>query len=134
MQILQFETLVAQIEDLRFGKEPGFFDRLRSNAGHALAKRIARDASLYERIDPTKEELDANPYAPVRHRWRVGIETNLSEIEARKRQMDEARREGRREAGAICRKMAASYRQLDDPCRHVLVQQLHDLAREIDGE
>lgn len=133
MQLLQFETMVAQVEDARFGKEPGFLDNLRRDAGRALAERISRDASLYERIDPTKEELEANPFAPVRHRWRVGVETKMSELEARKAQMDEARREGRREAAQICREMAARYRTFDGSCRQVLLYQLQELAREIES-
>lgn len=133
MELLRIETQVAQIEDARFGKERGFLDSIRSNASQALAERIARDASLYQRIEPTKEELDINPFAPVRHRWQIGVEVKMSELEARARQMDEARLEGRKEAAAICREMAARFDRVNGPCKHVIVNELLSAAREIES-
>jgi hypothetical protein len=132
MELLQIETAVASHEQKAFESEPSFLNHIRNNACRALAERMVRDTSLYRRIDPTEKELCENPFAPVRHRWRVGVERNMSELEARERQMDEARRAALRDAASAVREHASRYDRVDGVCKWVIISALHDAAKELD--
>jgi len=134
MELLTIEKAVSHQDQSAYRKEPSFLDHIRSHAARALAEKIARDVSLYRRIDPTEEELRKDPFAPVRHRWLIGVERKMSEIEAREAQMEEARRRGIREAAALLRKRAALYEspRVDGPCKWVLMSSLQDAATALD--
>lgn len=129
-QILQIEKAVAAHE-MRFADQPGFLDHLRRAASRELADKIAADASLYRRIDPDPEEKD-NPFAVVRHRWKIGIQTDKDELEARERDMAQARREGMKAAALMVLNDIEQYRRTDGPCKWVIMQQLRDTAKNID--
>lgn len=132
MELLSVETAVEHYEQEAYQNEPSFFNHLRRQAAQVLAERMLAEASIYRRFDPTEQELRENPFAPVRHRWRVGIERNMPELEAREHQMDEARRAGIREAAASLREQAARYDLVDGPCKWVLKNSLTDAAKELD--
>jgi hypothetical protein len=132
IELLMIEKAVPNQEQAAYGREAGFLDHVRSAASRALAERIARDASLYRRIDPTEEELRENPWAPVRHRWLIGVERKMSDIEARAAQMDEARRDGLREAAALLREQTAKYEAVSGHCKWVIMSSLRDAATDLD--
>jgi hypothetical protein len=132
MQLLSVETAVDNHKQAAYQNEPSWLDHMRRSAAQALAERMLAEASIYRRLDPTEEELRKNPFAPVRHQWQVGIERNTTELEARERQMDEARRAGIREAAASLREQAARYDRVDGPCKWVLRNSLTDAAAELD--
>lgn len=132
MELLSVETAVDNHQQAAYQNEPSFLNHMRGNAARALAERILAEASIYRRIDPTEDELRENPFAPVRHRWRLGIERDMTALEARERQMDEARRAGVREAAASLREQAARYDRVDGPCKWVLQNSLTDAAAELD--
>jgi len=133
MEVLGFEVAVDQREQHAFGGEPSFLDHIRSQAAITMAEKAIRESACYQRIDPTEEELLRNPCAPTRHRWRIGIQRDMSEIEARERQMGEARMEGRKEAAAIVRKIISMYSSVDGPCKHVIMDVLEDAAVAIEA-
>lgn len=120
MQLLSVETAVDNHQQAAYQSEPSWLDHMRRNAAQALAERTLQEAAIYRRIDPTEKELRENPFAPVRHQWQIGIERNMPDLEARERQMDEARRDGIREAAASLREQAARYDRVDGPCKWVL--------------
>lgn len=132
MQLLSVESAVDNHQQVVYQNEPSWLDHMRRNAAQQLAEKILAEASIYRRIDPTQEELRENPFSPVRHRWRVGIERDTSELEARERQMDEARRAGIREAAASLREQAAHFDRVDGPCKWVLRNSLTDAAAKLD--
>jgi hypothetical protein len=132
MELLSFETAVEHFKQAAYQDQPSFLAHIRRTAAQALAEKMLADASLYRRVDPTEKELRENPFAPVRHQWRVGIERKMTELEARERQMDEARRAGIREAAASLREQAARYDRVDGPCKWVLRNSLTDAAAELD--
>lgn len=134
IELLTIEKLVPNHEQKAYQDQPSFMDHVRSGAARALAEKIARDASLYRRIDPTEQELRENPFAPVRHRWLIGVERKMSEIEAREAQMEDARRKGMREAASLVRELAAAYEnpRVDGPCKWVLNSALREAAAAID--
>lgn len=129
MEVLSFEVAVTAQEQMRYQDEPSFFHHLRSNAARAMAEKTIEESARYERIDPDRKELEQNPHAPVRHRWQIGIQRDLAEVEARERQMDEARRKGLHEAAAFLLTQVSLYDRAEGFCKHVLVNQLHDMAR-----
>jgi hypothetical protein len=133
MQLVSFEAKAARHYQEQYGDEPGFRDAMRRQASHALAEIIMRDASLYERIEPTKEELEKDPFAPTRHRWRMGVERNMSEVEAREKQMEDARRQGLRDAAAELRKRAGLFDRVNGMCKHVLQSELWESARVLEA-
>jgi ribosomal protein S2 len=126
MKLLQIEQLVQS--NVPHQDENGFFDRLRRQAADVLAQRIMETSSLYERTDPTEEELRENPRAPIRHRWKIGVLTNMTELEARAKEMDRARRDGLNEAADFLIKQIAYYRNTEGHCKHVLIHQLERMA------
>lgn len=128
MTLLQFSERVSGRDQADYGNDPSFLDHVRSRASRALAERILCDASLYRRIDPTEDDLNHDPLAAVEHRWSIGIQTDKSELEARANQIDQARREGLREAAAFLRGQVSTYARADGACKHVLVSQLNDMA------
>ena len=132
MEVLAFETQVDPLVQREFGHDPSFRDSLRSQAARALAEKTLSECALYERIDPLQDELDRNPCAPTRHRWRVGLQRDLSEIEARERQMDKSRRQGLLEAAAFLRSKIKLYDRASGHCKHVLIGQLDDMAKALD--
>lgn len=133
MTVFHFESAVSARE-IASVPEDRIIDHMRRRAGHALADKIARDAALYRRIDPTEDEKQRDPLAPTRHRWSVGVETSLSELEARERQMEEARRDGMRHAAEIVRQAVGGFARVEGMCKHVLMSTLEDVAREIESK
>lgn len=131
MTLMRLTSEVDPLYDHQYRNEPGYLDSMRSTAGRALADRITRDASLYRRVDPSKE-AEFDPRARVQHIWEIGVETNKSEIEARKADMDKARAEGRAEAAEIVRAAADRFEQVDGFCKFVIMSALRSAAREIE--
>lgn len=130
-EILNVVECVDLGTDMRVGSEPGFLDSIRTNAGRALGCKLLQDAALYERLAPK----DGEPFPVVRHSWRVGIQVDKGELEARSRDMDRARREGMAEAARLVRESAKAY---DDPrvdghCKHVLKYSLLAAAEKIEA-
>lgn len=127
MQILDVSVAVDAAEEALYKNEPGFFDSIRSRACRALASKIIQDASLHRRVG-----LDAT-LRHVQHRWTIGVQTNLSEIESRLSDMEKARAEGRAEAAKIVYAAAARYRNShsDGPCKWVIASALEDAAAKI---
>lgn len=97
-----------------------------------MADRILRERALYRRIDPPKDDA----VIPVKHQWSIGLESDLEEIAARERQMDEARRQGRAEAAALCIEAANRYRNVagDGACKWVIASALEDAAKAIQAK
>lgn len=133
MQVVAFEAKAERHHQDRYGDEPGFREAMRQQAAHAMAETMLRDASLYERIDPTEDELKKDPFAPTRHRWRLGVERNLSEVEARERQMAEARREGLMAAAEVLRDRANKFERVEGNCKWVLMSELRESARALES-
>lgn len=131
MQLLQFEQQVSAQKDHQLRDEPGFFRNIRISASRALAEKIMENASLYERIDPTEDELRENPLASVRHRWKIGVQTNLEEVEARAKEIDRARRGGLNEAADFLLSQTKHYLAAEGPCTHVLRHQLERMAADL---
>lgn len=128
MELLQFSAEVRADEEAAYGKEPGFLDHIRANAGRALADKIMRDASLHRvyRMD------DDSPWGGrVRHVWRIGVQTDLSELEAREKQMKEARAEGRADAVDIIGRAVRRFEQTSGGCKWVIMDALRSAAEEI---
>lgn len=134
MIVLQVEQAVDGRAQAQYGSEPRWLDHMRSRAARELAEKTLERAAVYSRVDPTEEELKKNPAAPVRHRWKIGIERDMSEIEARNRQMDEARCQGLREAAQHLRTLAVAYRnpRVDGHCKWVLASSMDGAARDLD--
>lgn len=103
---------------------------MRARAAQMLAHLILRDGkALYRRIDPPEDEFNT----PIKHQWAVAFESNLDEIAAREKQMEDARRQGRAEAASICLRVAQRYRNISDSsgCKGVIADALEDAAKEI---
>lgn len=127
MQILDVSVAVDAEEEAMYKNEPGFFDSIRGNACRALASKIIQDASLHRRIGPDVTMRH------IYHRWTIGVQTNLSEIESRLSDMDKAGAEGRAEAAKIVYAAAARYRNShsDGVCKWVIASALEDAASKI---
>ena len=128
MELISTETQVDPRQQELFGNDPSFARMLRSRAARLLAEKTIEASAKYLRIEPSKEELKVNPFAPVRHRWYIGLQRDMTEIEARQRQMDDARRVGIKEAADFLRSQKEFYKRADGFCKHVLVNQLDTMA------
>lgn len=134
MEVCWFSEPVSQRDDAMFGKDPGWFDHIRGRAARALAEMILRgNRARYVRVDPTKEMLRLNPDAQIEHRFSIGVENDMEEIEAREAQVEQGRLRGREEAVAIVLAAAKRYRDLngDGHCKWVIASALDDAAKSI---
>lgn len=127
MKVLGFATYVTHAEEAAYSDFPSWMDRMRSQVARHMAENWLREAARYERIEPIK-----GGFPMVQHRWTIGVETNLSEIAEREKQMAEARAEGRKQAADYLRSRATQYDRVDGMCKHVLQHQLLDEARAIE--
>ncbi len=137
MEVCWFSEPVSQRDDAMFGKDPGWFDHIRGRAARALAEMILRNnKARYIRRDPTKEQLRRNPDAQIEHLFSIGVETDLTEIEAREAQVEQGRQRGHEEAIAIILAAAQRYRNVtgDGHCKWVIASALEDAARAIQKE
>lgn len=127
METFYYQIQISPIEDTLYKDEPGFFENLRSRAARAAAEGIIRKASHYEKILPDS----TRPHDPITYRWWIGVETNLVNLEARLKELEQARYEGRQEAAVILYETAERYQGLNGGCGGVIASQLRDSAREI---
>jgi len=130
MEICWVSTPVDPWDQKRFENEPGWLEAMRGTAVRALADLILRDGkALYRRIEPDKNTPDAR----IKHQWTVALESDLGEIAAREKQVEEARRQGRSEAAALCIEAATRYRNQasDGMCKWVIASALEDAAKAI---
>lgn len=130
MEVLQFQTQASTMEEDHYGSDPRFLEHMRSNAARSMAETVLRTAARYEKIVPKNGEPGHG--LTVTHRWRVGIERDMGEVEAREKQMEEARREGMKRAAEIVRAAAARFENVDGHCKWVLMNSLCEAAQEID--
>lgn len=130
MELLQFQTKVSTIVEERYKDEPGFFDHMRSNAARSMAETVLSTAAKHEKIVPKKGEPDYG--LTVTYRWRVGIERDMSELEAREKQMARARYEGMVAAAEIVRSCANRFELVDGGCKWVIMDSLRAAAKEIE--
>jgi hypothetical protein len=63
----------------------------------------------------------------------MGVERNVSEVEAREKQMEDARRQGLRDAAAELRKRAGLFDRVNGMCKHVLQSELWESARVLEA-
>lgn len=125
MQVMHYQVALTPIGQMRLDK--GGEAYLRSRAARDLAETILAGAAVYQRFDP--KEDDPNPQ--FIHRWSIGVQSNLAEVEAREKQMDEARRQGRSEAAAMLVAQAEVYDRFKAVCAGVLAHELREMARKI---
>lgn len=111
---------------LPYANNPAFLTGLQSKAARVLADTVIRKAARYLKIEPKRE--DANPV--VVHRWYVGIESVLGDVEARRLDMEEARLQGRREAAELLQKAASDQLHYGDRKLH---DALLEYARKIEA-
>lgn len=114
-------------EEARWGKEPGYFESLRSQAARQLSNNVIREASVYERKDPLPEK----PWGHTEHRWWIAVagpgDILGSLLEAR----EEGRKAGLAAASEALRVQAQVYVALSGGCARVIASELTSRAEAI---
>lgn len=124
-ELFHSEKIVSAAEWARYRNEPGFLQHLRNTAAHALADRIMATA-LYRRFDPV-DKVD-----PIRHRWTVGIQNDMSELEARTKEVEAAFARGMMVAAAVAMDRARAYAAADGNLGLLLSDAILDAAKAIE--
>ena len=129
IQIYEVQAAVSPIEEANYRGEAGWLQAIRANASHHLARKIMADASLHRRYEPDPRDK----FPAVRHVWRIGIASDLSEVEAREADMKIARAEGRQQAARVLEGMKERMLPVEaGGCKWALISQLEDAINRID--
>lgn len=128
IEILAFDVAVSAF--LPYANDSAFLVHLQRKAAVAMGEVIIKQAALYQRTDPKPND----PQPMIIHRWRVGVETNMHEMQARAEQMEEARRQGRAEAAAMLRTAADNY-SIDNMhgCNEWVIRELRKQADKVES-